>query len=114
MAESEAKAAQISPYRHAETSKAEAKRKSSTYSVSAGKNSMLKLSTHLANEPNTVPTADSTNTMKVTSSDKLDNKQNNKLTKLDADLAVVVEAWPELPDAIRSAIVAIVRSSNKQ
>jgi hypothetical protein len=32
----EAKAAQISLYQHAETSKAEAKRKSSTYSVSAG------------------------------------------------------------------------------
>ena len=80
---SEAKDAQISPYRHAETSKAcpelaialpalrsfskggsevegvvewaEAKRKSSTYSVSAGKNSMLKLSTRVGNECHSEP-----------------------------------------------------------
>ena len=59
------------------------------------------------NEPNTVPTADSPNTIKVTSSYKLDNKP----TKSDSDLAVVVKAWPELPEAIRSAIVGIVRAS---
>jgi hypothetical protein len=52
--------------------------------------------------------------MDVTNSDKLDNKQNNKPTKMDADLTVVVEAWPKLSEAIHSAIVAIVRSSNDQ
>ena len=61
-----------------------------------------------------MPTADNPDTMKVTSSDKLDNKQNNKLIEMDTDLAIVVEAWPELPSAIRSAIVAIVRSSKEQ
>jgi len=51
----EAKAEQISPYQHAEMSKAEAKRKSSTYSVSARQYSMLKLSTHLPNERHSEP-----------------------------------------------------------
>jgi hypothetical protein len=51
-----------------------------------------------------LPTDDRTGTAKVTCSDKLDNKP-------DVALAEVVEAWARLPDAIRSAIVAIVRAS---
>jgi len=38
-----------------------------------------------------VPTDDSTNTIEVTRSDKLDSKLSNKS---DADLSEVVEAWP--------------------
>ena len=34
--------------------------------------------------------------------------------KLPDDLAAIIKAWPELPEAIRSAIVAIVRASNDQ
>ena len=56
-------------------------------------------------EPTEVPTDDSTSTIEVTRSDKPDNK-------LDSDLAEIVTAWPELPDAIRSAIVAIARASH--
>ena len=37
-----------------------------------------------------------------------------KPQQLSPDLAVVVEAWSQLPDAIRLAIVAIVRSSNEE
>ncbi len=37
-----------------------------------------------------------------------------KPQQLPPDLAVVVEAWSQLPDAIRLAIVAIVRSSNEE
>ena len=62
-------------------------------------------------KPAEVPTDDSTNTIKETCSDKLNNKLSNKP---DADLAEVVQAWPELPSAIRSAIVAIVRTSREQ
>ena len=62
--------------------------------------------------PSEVPTDDSTNTIKVTSSDKLDNKLSNKPTK-DTDLAEIIEVWPQLPSAIRSAIVAIVRASKE-
>ncbi len=45
--------------------------------------------------------------------------KSQKQAKIDAselpsDLAEIVQRWPELPDAIRSAIVAIVRSSNDQ
>ena len=32
-------------------------------------------------------------------------------SRLSDDLAEVIEMWPKLPDAIRSAIVAIVRAS---
>ena len=39
---------------------------------------------------------------KVTCSDKPDDKPS--------DLAEVIEAWPELPDAIRSAILTLVRA----
>jgi len=50
----EAKAEQITPCRHVEMSRAEAKRKPSTYSVSAGQNSVLELSTHLPIERHSV------------------------------------------------------------
>ena len=56
--------------------------------------------------PSEVPTDDSTSTNDVRCSDKLDNKPT-----MDVDLKLVAEAWPELPSAIRSAIVAIVRAS---
>ena len=46
-------------------------------------------------------------TADVPRSDKL----NNKLTQRDAELALIVEVWSELPDAMRSAIVGIVRAS---
>jgi len=57
-----------------------------------------------------VPTADSPNTMNVTSSDKLDDK----LTKLPPDLALVIEAWPKLPNEIISVIMTIIRASIAQ
>ncbi len=60
-----------------------------------------------ANNSSQVPADDSTNTANVPNSDKLDNKLSNKPT----ELAVVVKAWPELPEAIRSAIATIVRAS---
>ena len=37
-----------------------------------------------------------------------------KPQQLPPDLAEIVQIWPELPKVIRSAIVAIVRSSQKQ
>ncbi len=61
-----------------------------------------------ANNSSQVPADDSTNTANVLNSDKLDNKLSNKP---DADLSEVVEAWPQLPEAIRSVIVAAVRAS---
>jgi len=57
-------------------------------------------------KPAEVPDDDSPSTIEVTRSDKLDNKLSNKP---DPDLAEIVAAWPELPHAIRSPIVAIVR-----
>ena len=65
-----------------------------------------------SNRPSKLPNEDRANTIKVTNSDKLDNKQNNK-PEADRDLAEVIKAWPQIPSAIRSAIVAIVRSSKE-
>jgi hypothetical protein len=61
-----------------------------------------------SNKPSKVPTDDSPGTMNVRCSDKLDNKLSNK----PDELAEVVKAWPDLPPAIHSAIVAIVRASS--
>ncbi len=38
----------------------------------------------------------------------------NDTLELPADLAEIVRCWPKLPSAIRSAIVAIVRSSKEK
>jgi hypothetical protein len=59
------------------------------------------------NQPAKVPVDDSTGTKNVSRSDKLSYKP----TESDADLAEVVQAWPQLPDAIRSAILTLVRAS---
>ncbi len=59
------------------------------------------------NKPSKVPTADKANSIDVPNSDKL----NNKLSDKPVDLALVAKAWPQLPEDIRSAIVAIVRAS---
>jgi hypothetical protein len=57
-----------------------------------------------------VPNADSTVINKVTYSDKLDNKQNNKLTKPDSDLNEIVTVWLELPEHIKAAIKALTET----
>ncbi|TKJ35536.1 MAG: hypothetical protein CEE38_15305 [Planctomycetes bacterium B3_Pla] len=62
-------------------------------------------------KPAKVPTDDSPGTMNVRCSDKLDNKLSDK-PETDPDLTVVAEAWPELPPAIRSAIMAIIKASS--
>jgi len=59
-----------------------------------------------------VPSDDSTSIKNVRCSDKLDNKLSNK-PETDPDLTLVIEAWSQLPSAICSAIVAIVRASKE-
>jgi len=65
-----------------------------------------------------VPSGDSLNTIEERCSDKPDNKLSNKpageLGETDPELTAVVNAWPQLPDAIRSAILALVRASIEQ
>ena len=56
-------------------------------------------------KPPELPTDDSTNTIKVTRSDKLDNKLSNKP---DPDLSEIIAAWPELPEHIRAAVKALI------
>ncbi len=55
--------------------------------------------------------ADRSNTQGVPSSDKLDNKLDDKPNRVDCELALIVQAWSKLPEAIRSAILAIVRQA---
>ena len=64
-------------------------------------------------EPVGVPSGDSNDTKKVTSSDKQNNKRSDKPTPSDPDLTFVVQAWPQLPGAIRSGILALVRASSE-
>jgi hypothetical protein len=66
-----------------------------------------------SNSPSKVPADDNTNTMNARCFGKQTNKLSDKPT-MDVDLKLVVEAWPRLPSAIRSAIVAIVRASKEQ
>jgi hypothetical protein len=49
-------------------------------------------------KPIEVPTGDKTNPIKVTNSDKLDNK----LIETDKDLSEVIWAWSRLPQEIKS------------
>ncbi len=58
-------------------------------------------------KPSKVPTDDSRSTIEVTRSDKL----NNKLSDKPDELAEIVNTWPQLSPAIRSAILALVRAS---
>ncbi|MBC8218309.1 MAG: hypothetical protein H8E73_07580 [Planctomycetes bacterium] len=54
-----------------------------------------------------MPADDSPDTIRVTRSDKPDNKLSNK----PDELAEVVEVWPQLSEPIRSAILTLVRAS---
>ena len=45
---------------------------------------------------------------------KTQKQGKNDTQNLPADLAEIIAVWPQLPEAIRSAIVAIVRSLNEQ
>jgi len=38
----------------------------------------------------------------------------NDTCRTDPDLAAVVEAWPELPEAIRTGIVAMVKATERR
>jgi hypothetical protein len=64
-----------------------------------------------ANGPAKVPTADSTNTIDVRNSNKLNNKLSNKPTQQDTDLVEIVAVWPELPEHIKAAIMALIRTA---
>ena len=57
-----------------------------------------------------MPAGDSTTTADGPRSDKPDDK----LLAQDEDLELVTKAWPTLPEAIRQAIVAMVKSLDKR
>lgn len=48
---------------------------------------------------------------RVPRSDKQNDKQNDKRADDDPDLAAVTEAWPDLPDAVKTGILAMVRAA---
>jgi hypothetical protein len=58
-----------------------------------------------------VSEADGSSTQDVPRSDKLDNKLSDKPAYTNPELAAVVEAWPALPEAVRSAVLTLVRAS---
>jgi hypothetical protein len=57
-----------------------------------------------------VPEADRSGTQDVPSADK----QNDERSGMDPELATVLQAWPALPEAIRPAILTLVRASCRQ
>lgn len=59
------------------------------------------------NQPSKVQTGVSNNTTDV----QKNSKENSKEKISDPGLIQVIQTWSELPDAIRSAILAIVRAS---
>ena len=66
------------------------------------------------NKTSQLPTDDSTNTIEVSNSNKLNNKLNNKLTQGDVELTEIVAVWPELPEHIKAAIKALVQTQNTE
>ena len=59
------------------------------------------------NDSLSVPTGDSTKPSDVPHSDKLDDKPTSEAP----DLAVVIDAWADLPEAVRAGILAMVKAS---
>jgi hypothetical protein len=57
---------------------------------------------------------DTQNNSLQTSLQKNPEKEQKSVVSLPADLAEIVRAWPRLSEAIRSAIIAIVRTSDKK
>ena len=57
----------------------------------------------LSHKPDSVPEPEHGNT--------LDNKPDTKPADEDPDLTLVIETWDKLPEAIRSAILALVRTA---
>ncbi len=55
-----------------------------------------------------MPDGDKPNAIEERSSDKRDDKLSNKLA---SELAQVVVAWPNLPEHIRAAIMALVKTA---
>ena len=60
-----------------------------------------------------VPDDDNPYSINGHSSDKLNDKLENEAKK-EPELIKVIEAWPELPGPIQSAILALVRASGSQ
>ena len=46
-------------------------------------------------------------------SGKQNDKQNDKRASADPDLAQVIDAWPDLPQAVRAGIVATVKATRQ-
>ncbi len=58
-----------------------------------------------------------TSNVNTSSCDTCDSSLTPSLARLahdDAELALILTAWPELPDAIRAAIVAIVTTADSR
>jgi hypothetical protein len=65
---------------------------------------------HAPNTPPIVQADDCNGFGDVPHSDKPDDKQNDKLQITDPDLQQVVNAWADLPEAVKAGILAMVAS----
>ena len=68
---------------------------------------------HAPNTPPIVQAGDCNDSANVPPSDKPDDKQSDKLQITDPDLQQVVDAWTDLPEAVKMGILAMVASQAK-
>ncbi len=65
---------------------------------------------HAPNTPPIVQTGDCNDSANVPPSDKPDDKQSDKREIADPDLQQVADAWADLPEAVKTGILAMVAS----
>ena len=58
-----------------------------------------------------VQSGDCDSTTDVPRSDKLNDKPDDKPADIAPDLARVIGAWPDLPEAVKAGILAMVKAS---
>ena len=66
-----------------------------------------------AETPATMQEGDANGPASEPRSGKQNDKQNDKRVLADPDLAGVIDAWPELPEATKTAIVAVVEAASE-
>jgi hypothetical protein len=69
---------------------------------------------HAPNTPPIVQTDDCNSSANVLPSDKPDDKQSDKRQITDPDLQQVIDVWADLPEAVKTGILAMVNASQPQ
>ncbi len=68
---------------------------------------------HAPNTPPIVQAGDCNDSANVPPSDKPDDKLNDKRQITDLDLQQVIDAWADLPEAVKAGILAMVQTTKQ-